>query len=147
MDGCYEWDISSSPASERWICVDLCLLNSYISMERTMRTRKAPSAAKREMRQGSERRGTIITDCVAHIVPLYFFHARAEVTEFDDGLVQHLLQPGETGSGTDTGQTSIAMLCCFTSDLLSFLRVSTSIWILKRGSDGDGAPMTGHTRA
>lgn len=46
----------------------------------------------------------MITDCFAHVVPLYFFHARAEVAEFDDGLVQDFLFPGcevRTGSGID----------------------------------------------
>lgn len=72
----------------------------------------------------------IATDCFAHVVPLYFFHARAEITEFDDGLVQDfLLRRGaiRTSTGIEGGRTSIAMLCCFRSDLLSFLRVSSSI--------------------
>lgn len=44
--------------------------------------------------RGKKEEGTIVTDCLAHIVPLYFFHARAEVAKFDDGLVQDFLHRG-----------------------------------------------------
>lgn len=49
------------------------------------------------MREENDRKGTIITDCFAHIVPLYFFHVRTEVTEFDDGLVQDFLHGVRSG--------------------------------------------------
>ena len=61
-------------------------------METMMRRRKDASAAETgEMRGEGGTQGMVLTDCLTHIVPLYFFHAGAEVAEFDDGLVQDLL--------------------------------------------------------
>lgn len=80
------------------------------------------------VRRTKDGHGRGLTDCVARIVPLDLFHACAQVAYLDDRLAEHLLgRVRERRDGARTTRTSMTMLLCFSSALLSFLRVSSSI--------------------